>query len=470
LAATPESPKEDTVLDLEGQIHRIWNPDVRPLMEEALRCYNAGAIRAGIGQTWIAVVADLTEKIVRLADEGEGEATTFRTELETAQTAGLAAEGVATMQGIERSILDTATKLELIDTIAARELERLRQDRHLCVHPSLRRLGETYQPLTESARAHMAIALDSLLVHPPTQGRKVIDDFKAHVSEPLFSASPDHLLATFFTRVRPASRRKIVDLAAKHALAELPSPPGVSPVLLADRMAVCLRAFATSDHTMVAAALAKSMDRLRRAEGQQQLRAAARLAELDAFWDVLDAPLTAQLNELVARLVPASGDHALTAESAEALSMVRVAQARVVLPRLEPAFTALLVKNRAQVMARHLAPYFTSYVPGLLAEAFGWREAEAITATAVVPYGPLLSADLLQQALMAWAADRDCRTAGEMPKLAVELYHVTAHLRVVEQEVWTTFLQQVRAREPESSQYRYTDLEDEMRLWSARQS
>ncbi|MEU8205822.1 hypothetical protein [Streptosporangium sp. NPDC049046] len=450
------------MLDLEGQIHRVWNPDVRPLMEEALRCYHAGALRAGIGQTWIAVVADLTEKIVRLADEGDGDAKDFRTQLETAQTAGLAADGVTAMQAIERSILDTAVKLELIDTIAAREFERLRQDRHLCVHPSLRRLGETYQPLPESARAHMAIALDSLLIHPPTQGRKVIDDFMDHVTEPLFSANPAYLLATFFARVRPTARRRIVDLAAKHALTELSGPPDSSPVLLADRMAVCLRAFSTSDSAMVADALKKSLDRLGKAEGQQQLRAAARLAELDAFWDLLDAPFTARLDELIAGLVPTDSWEVLTPESAEALSMVRVAQARAVLPRLESTFAALPVRNRAQVMARHLAPYFASYVSDLLAQAPGWRGAEEITRTAVVPYGPLMSVELLQEALAAWAADVDCRTAGGMLNLAVEFYRATAHLRATDQEAWTTFLKDVRAREPESSMYRYTELEAEM--------
>ncbi|MFI7048933.1 hypothetical protein [Streptosporangium sandarakinum] len=450
------------MLDLEGQIHRIWNPDVRPLMEEALRCYHAGAFRAGIGQTWIAVVADLTEKIVRLADEGEGAAKEFHRQLETSQGIGLAADGVTAMQNLERGILDTAAKLELIDTITARELERLRQDRHLCVHPSLRRLGETYQPLPESARAHMAIALDSLLVHPPAQGRKVLDDFMAHVTEPLFSASPAYLRATFFARVRPTARRKIVDLAAKHALSELPGPPEISSVVLADRMAVCLCAFTTSDAAMVAAALKKSLDRLSTVDGQQQLRAAARLAELDALWDLLDEPLTDRLDELITGLAPTSPWEDLPPESAEALSMVRLAQARAALPRLESTFTALPAKNRAQVLDRHRVPYFASYVPDLLAQAPAWRIAEQVIRLAVVPYGPLLSVELLQEALAAWATNVDCRTAGAMRTLAVELYRATRHLRPTDQEVWTTFLEEVRALEPEPSLYRYTELEAEM--------
>ncbi|MBB6546925.1 hypothetical protein [Nonomuraea rubra] len=207
----------------------------------------------------------------------------------------------------------------------------------------------------------MATALDSLLVHPPTQGRKVIDDFMAHVTEPLFSTSPAYLLATFFARVRPTARRKIVDLAAKHALAELPGPPEISPILLADRTAECLHAFTTGDSAMVAASLNMSLDRLGKVDGQQQLRAAARLAELDAFWDLLDAPLTARLDELIAGLAPSPQWELLAPDNAEALSMVGVSQARAALPRLESTFGALSAVNRAQVMARHMAPYFVSY-------------------------------------------------------------------------------------------------------------
>jgi hypothetical protein len=31
---------------LEGLIAQVWSPDVRPLVEEAWRCYNAGAMTA----------------------------------------------------------------------------------------------------------------------------------------------------------------------------------------------------------------------------------------------------------------------------------------------------------------------------------------------------------------------------------------------------------------------------------------
>lgn len=39
------------VTDVETLIRQVWSPDIRPLVEEAWRCYNAGAIRACIATT-----------------------------------------------------------------------------------------------------------------------------------------------------------------------------------------------------------------------------------------------------------------------------------------------------------------------------------------------------------------------------------------------------------------------------------
>lgn len=94
------------------------------------------------------------------------------------------------MQQVESKLLQNALDLELIDFIEHRQLERLQQDRHLCAHPSLRPLGDVFAPSGEYSRAHLVAALDALLVHPPTQGRKAFDRYKAHVSDPSSSATP----------------------------------------------------------------------------------------------------------------------------------------------------------------------------------------------------------------------------------------------------------------------------------------
>ncbi|RUQ02722.1 hypothetical protein D8M34_17780, partial [Microbacterium sp. HSID17254] len=103
--------------DLETLIAQVWSPDVRPLAQEAGRCYNAGAIRSCIAATWSAVGADIIGKLVRLADEGDAQAQQFRHKVETAREHGLRPEGVTAMQRIEGMLVDEAVKFELIDTI-----------------------------------------------------------------------------------------------------------------------------------------------------------------------------------------------------------------------------------------------------------------------------------------------------------------------------------------------------------------
>jgi hypothetical protein len=44
---------------------------VRPLIEEAWRCYNADAIPASIPAIWTAVTADIITKLNHLADDGD---------------------------------------------------------------------------------------------------------------------------------------------------------------------------------------------------------------------------------------------------------------------------------------------------------------------------------------------------------------------------------------------------------------
>jgi len=134
-------------------------------------------------------LADLIDKITRLADGGDLDARAFRTDVDAAQAHGIKPEGVRAMQKIEDKLLAEAERFELIDSIGKRELGRIREDRNLCVHPSLRHLGEVYEPRPEVARGHLAIALSTVLTHPPTQGRKVLDEFTAYVCT---HSSPRH--------------------------------------------------------------------------------------------------------------------------------------------------------------------------------------------------------------------------------------------------------------------------------------
>jgi hypothetical protein len=451
-------------VDIEQQVRRVWGPDVRPTVSEAWRCYGSGAYRACLAMTWAAVCADLIDKVTRLADEGEGEAQPLTKKIRIAQAAGLSPDGVRAMQEVEREIIQVAVRTELLDDVTARELERLREDRHLSVHPSLRAMGETYTASAEYARAHLATALDGLLTQPPSQGRKAVERFVEHISDATFVPSSGYITHVFHDQVRTAARRGIVDLAAKHALLELPAvdPPG--SVAIADRMAACLQIIAARDRDFVRESVAKIVDRLEHTTNEVLIRALGRAGDLDVLWEILSGPLVDRIRDLIAALPlpPEDGWEGLSADQANLLSIAAVAPARDVVPIVLKRFETTSVTARAAVMARRVTPFFMTYVPGILEGAGGWRMAEALTQQAVLPYAPLLDLETLGKALNAWSENSECRTAGDMTVHAVELYRGTSHLRPNDHSIWQDFIARVRTHEPVGSYYRYNSLETEL--------
>lgn len=97
----------------------MWNPDIRPLVDEAWRSYNAGAYRAAIAATWTAVVVDLIDKIAGLAEAGDGEAIRFTEKVRRRATPVLARSSRCSRS--RTPLLDLAARLELGHTVGLAE-------------------------------------------------------------------------------------------------------------------------------------------------------------------------------------------------------------------------------------------------------------------------------------------------------------------------------------------------------------
>lgn len=455
------------IKDVEQLIARVWNPDVRPVVVEAWGCYGTGAYRACIALAWAAVSADLIAKLTRLADEGEGEAIPVAKKIESAREVGIAPVGIKLMQEVERDLLSEAVKVELLDEISARDLNRLREDRHLCVHPSLGGFGEAYSPSAEYARAHLTAALDGSLIHPPSQGRIAIDRFQSFINDERFVADSDHISQSFYQRVRPAVRRRIIELAAKHSLLELATsqdPPGDQ--VIANRMFLCLSVFATQDRAAVRDSIVKIVDRIGNLNGDTLLRVLSRAGELDALWDAMRDSEIGRIRQLIAdtQLPPGSYPwEEISPLQADLFSLVGVPLARTTLPELVGRFAATSSTARATIMARRIDPYFVPFIPELLESASSFRTAESVTQEVVIPYGPLIDTETLDSILQKWSSNDQCRKANMMLSNAVELYTATSHLRDRDGAIWESFIERVRVVEPEGSYHRYDLLESALR-------
>ena len=175
---------------LEDLLNDVRDRESRRYLEEASRAYNVGAFRAAIVATWVAVAFDLIAKIRQLADAGDPAANDFIRRLDQA------IEGDATSQllAIERNLLKEAHEtFEFIEHRERKELERLRDDRHVCAHPAFVRPSEVFEPPPELIRAHIATAVDAVLSKGPTPGRRAIERFKEEIKRDSFPGEPDTL-------------------------------------------------------------------------------------------------------------------------------------------------------------------------------------------------------------------------------------------------------------------------------------
>ncbi|MEW2429101.1 hypothetical protein AB0877_13905 [Micromonospora sp. NPDC047644] len=146
-------------------------------MDEAIGAYNSGAYRSSVIALWIAVVADVIDKIRAMAEQGEKAACVLRDAL----TAAIDNNDVPTLQRLEGQLLEEAEKLQLFGKRECEELTRLKKDRNLCAHPAFVAEESLFSPSPELVRLHMQTAVDNLLSHGPVVGKIAIKRFEAEV-------------------------------------------------------------------------------------------------------------------------------------------------------------------------------------------------------------------------------------------------------------------------------------------------
>jgi hypothetical protein len=171
------------LFDLDELVLQCRNDRARSYIKEAVSSYRAGAFRASIVATWIAVCFDIMEKFHELALAGDKAAEQEVAALERIRTTG----DVRLALSFEREILSKAMKpFELVSHLEHLDLSRLLEDRNRCAHPSLVAEGEAYAPPGELARLHIRNAVATLLKHPPAQGKYALERLLADVRSELF--------------------------------------------------------------------------------------------------------------------------------------------------------------------------------------------------------------------------------------------------------------------------------------------
>lgn len=378
----------DSLADLDTLVLRCRSERSREYITEAVQCYRAGAYRSAIVTTWIAIVFDLVDKIRELALAGDQGAAQINARYESyiQQINDGNDQGVKAALEFERSILAVCrTSLQFFDHQQMRDLERLREDRHQCAHPSFHRAGIVHRPAAELARLHIRNAVEHVLSQPPVQGRSAIDEAVTTISSEYF----------------PRDDAQAITVLRQSALGN-PSSALVRGVIDALVFGYANPESPLHGKLQVAYALAALLE-MHRADVEPRI--AQQLSRLVKQIADVDFPAVARLLAVTPELVA----HLDDAASQRLIGFVRLGPIMEVMPSM-----AGLVRNQAfdQVVRERILEFDSSHLAiaiadfgfgelakeralGLLATAGDWVTANSIFEEVVLPlFGSMNRSDV----------------------------------------------------------------------------
>lgn len=223
--------------DLDELVLKCYSKESRSYIKEAIDCYRAGAFRACIVQTWIAVVFDFIHKLKELEISGDPQAKAELLVFEGMSTKPLNELKKISLEFEEKCLNLALNKFEIISHFESLDLDRLRNDRHRCAHPSLHSLDEIYHPTAEQARTHIRNAVFFMLAKPPVFGKSVLDKIIAIIESPSFPIDPQlarqRLESAYLQKPHSSLKRNFMLLLIKKIVFQNGSNPIISRYLIA---------------------------------------------------------------------------------------------------------------------------------------------------------------------------------------------------------------------------------------------
>ncbi|ARA81796.1 hypothetical protein C4C37_19390 [Pseudomonas amygdali pv. lachrymans] len=180
--------------DLDELILSCEDPRSQQYIEEAVRCYKAGAYRSSVVACWIAVAFDLVDKIKELAAGGDKEAQAELTRFETIQKANNLSGALAFEKDLPLMAKD---KFEFISHLEYLDLVRLVEDRNRCAHPSHVSDNQVFVASAELSRLHIHNAVKSILSKPAAQGKAALERVLNDLESKFFPSNLDDVVTLF---------------------------------------------------------------------------------------------------------------------------------------------------------------------------------------------------------------------------------------------------------------------------------
>ena len=402
---------------LEDLLASVDHRESRELLREATRAYNAGAFRAAIVSLWVAVAVDLVAKVRAVADQGEPAALKHIAELDTA----IANRDRQKLMLIERELLDKCRDdYEFIDARDHDTLTRLLEDRHICAHPAFVAPDVVFEPTAELVRAHIATAVDAVLRHGPTPGRKAIDRFTSEIAGNAWPSKitdlREYLRERYFIRGKDVLRRNLSQVIVKGCLA-----PPQDDFQTWQRLRMSALALDQIEPALLAEALATAVCRVEKGTGLSDLRIIrfiGALGELVPAWDAVPTTSTPRFVELIRTM------------EFDVLASWAVLSATTPVVEVEGAIherlRAASDEEFAKVISVGGAAKHLPLAMDRFAESRGWRAAESRLERLVMPLAKFVGVHELGRLREILEMNEQVREASSMPPLLQQFYDATA--------------------------------------------
>lgn len=416
------------LVDLDELALRCRDEQARQYIDEAVRCYKAGAYRSCIVSTWNAVVFDYLHKLRELEMSGDKNAQLILENFEVIRTGG--DSKLKEALDFERNVLEVAASgFELLTPLEKIDLKRIQDDRNRCAHPSMQSPEAPYHPTAELARSHMRNAVEILLEKEPVQGKAAFARICAEIKSMYFPENKDDAINHF--RSGPLNR------ARKGLLRSLLC--GITISFLNEelenderkRQIAAIGAIIEMHRGVSEEIFRADMPQIfRRTDDKKLLILLLYCRRISFAWDVLDAATKGRVSRYLATV--------------EEINLVLAIAYAMDIPELKDMaltrITSIPAKELCKIIAakplREYIPFAIDHFSG----AGSYRSAEFLGQSLILPLSSLYTNKDINDILLAVKGNGQIWDAGGMPEILLNLLGKTLLLQSETTPAWQDLL------------------------------
>jgi len=429
--------KEVRLTDLDELALKVRNRTARSYILEAIDAYRGGAYRSSIVSTWIAVTFDIISKIRELASQGDPMAKDFISKLDKA----IADEHLPLLQKTEEDLLKTATAdFEFLSNQEQTDLTLLKKDRNLCAHPAFVAEEILFEPEPERVRMHIVHVVKHLLQHQPIQGKSAIErivrDIKTTSFPPTLDTACVFLNSRYLDRAKKTLIENLIFLLLKAILrGDLPD----LPLTYSRQMILTLQAISRRYPDVYEERMRTKLLTIVESLEESRLPNVFQLVGSDPrCWNWLDESTKTHLK-------------AVTQLSLKTPSIRNFVFEAIVVDDLKPiiveGFKELSSEIQISIIKSTPQPEFADQAVILYSEAGGYRSAENLGASLILPMAGCFTVSDIQKVLKAVLENNQIYDASGTPAILDELYEKTKQHLPYLCESWKSFFQSLFSKQ-----------------------